>query len=228
MRLASIAAAFGTAAGISAFAAGGLSVAACSSSSVPAPASAEAGQEAAAPEDARPEAAALPYPLNQVCGPSAMVEPCAKCARERCCDTHERIRGNDAGNALADCLAPNTPDGGPAPCDLACQTACFDKSPGETPAYLDHLTCLYHLCPAECDDADGPVSPCLVCMGAKCLADSVACGLSRDCFLFGSCVGGCGQAAGCVDACATRYPAGAALQNALLVCTSNRCASDCQ
>ena len=185
---------------------------ACSSSTTGSAPGVDAGGETSA--DAAP---ALPFPLDQACGPSTETDPCGKCAREHCCSTRSRIV-TDASDGIVRCMqAPG--------CDTACATACFEKDPTETKPFLEHLSCLSHFCPVECGDA--PAGGCLVCIEANCARESLACNLSSDCFLYDSCFNACDKAEACINDCAARHPKGAELANVSLVCASNRCAREC-
>ena len=196
-----------------------LAAVACSSSrSEPGP-TADAGPDGSVDAaDAADGAAALPFPLDQVCTPSTETDVCGKCARDHCCITRTRILGTDAGNALVDCFkAPS--------CNTACETACFDSAPAETAPFLEHLGCLTHYCPVECGDA--PAGGCSVCMERQCARESLSCSLSRDCFLLSSCVAACGKVEACVNDCNAKYPKGTAASSALAVCATNLCEREC-
>lgn len=197
-----------------------LAVAACASSRTGnGPAEEDAGlADAADAADAAEAAAPLPYPLDQVCAPATdpSLDTCSRCARESCCDTRARII-TDAGNALIDCLQV-------IPCESACQAACFDKAPSETRPFLEHFSCLSH----RCESCGIKRDACAACMEERCLRETIACDLSRDCFVISSCITACKGADACITECSKRYPGAGPLNGAVLVCASNLCARECQ
>lgn len=211
--------------GLSAF----VSLGACNSSDEPAnTGSPDSGSETA---DARVESTdagagaeatdALPYPLNQTCAPSDLqYDECGKCAREKCCNTRDAILGNDAGAGLVAC----TQETG---CDASeeCMTACFAKFPDQVDAYLAHLTCLGHACGDTCG---GNRNTCGQCIEKNCLLPSVACDMSKDCFLLTACGSACNDSESCLQTCLDRYAAASKLQTDLTVCGGNRCTTECQ
>lgn len=194
-----------------------LTIIACSSSRTGSTET-DAGYDAADAADAADARASLPYPLDQVCAPATdpSLDACARCARESCCDTRARLL-TDAGNALIDCLQVPS-------CGSDCQAACFDQAPGETRPFLEHFSCLSH----RCETCGATRDACATCMEARCLRETIACDLSRDCFVVAACVAACKGADACVAACNKRYPAAGPLNGALLVCASNLCARECQ
>jgi hypothetical protein len=205
-----------------------LAIAACSSDGSELGTVTDASRDSAR-EDATDSAAPLPYPLNQVCPPDREDGGvCATCVHEHCCASRARLLGTDAGYELGGCVESDASTGTPVACDLACLTACFDQAPGEVQPFFEHFACRRHHCASACDDPPGaPVTPCHACQQSKCLEDRLACNLSRDCFLVGTCIDECGNGASCVAACADRYPAGSRLQNLLFVCSVNLCANEC-
>lgn len=203
---------------------GGMSVlaaVACSSKTGSAP-DADAGVAQDAPDvpDALDAAPPPPYPLGQVCPASTdpSLDACAKCSRESCCDTRLPLL-SDAGDALVDCLQKPS-------CGADCQDACFKAAPAHTAPFLEHYACLAHRCPAQCA-ADVVPTPCSTCTEKKCLRESVACDLTKDCFVFSTCVNACNKAAACVKDCETKYPAARPLTGTLVVCISNLCSPEC-
>jgi len=192
---------------------------ACSSpGSEPSP-QAEGGVDAADAPDAADAASALPYPLDQVCSPTSPADAsvCRRCQDQRCCDSRARLFATDAGAALASCI-------GQSGCNTDCFSGCFADAPGENAHYLEHYACVLNRCPTECGDQP---DSCVLCIESQCPQDSLACNLSRDCFLFETCAAECLQDASCFSTCAARYPAGEKLRTRVLLCATNRCAQQC-
>lgn len=73
---------------------------------------------------------------------------------------------------------------------------------------------------------------CDTCLGAHCCAEDNACANGRDCTSYIQCGNGCfavdgGPTQACFDQCATQYPSGSALMNALTSCMSASCNTEC-
>lgn len=76
------------------------------------------------------------------------------------------------------------------------------------------------------------IAQCDTCLGAHCCAADNDCVNSRDCTSYIQCGNDCFAADGgptqaCFDACATQYPSGSALMNALTNCMSASCNTEC-
>jgi len=198
---------------------------ACSShGSEPSP-QAEGGADAAdAPDaaDAGDAASALPYPLDQVCSPTSPADAsvCRQCQYQRCCDSRARLFATDAGTALVSCIAQSG-------CNSDCISGCLADAPGENAHYLENYACVVNRCPTECSDQPDRPDTCVLCTESQCPQDSLACSLSRDCFLFQTCEAECLKDASCFSTCAARYPAGEKLRSRGLLCAMNRCAQEC-
>ena len=197
-----------------------LVIACATTERTPAPAVDDPGELDAGEPDAT-EASTRPYPMNQVCPPSDLTgDECGKCARERCCDSRQAILGDDAGDGLVGCT--QAPD-----CNAGedCLVDCFARFPTKVQAYLDHFTCLRGHCVEPCAPDR---NACARCTDEQCMDETLACNLSRDCFVLQSCGAACDGSQSCLEACFDKYPEGSPLANALAVCGLNRCASECK
>lgn len=195
-------------------------IACATTETTPPPAVDDAGELDAGEPDAT-DANVQPYPMNQVCPPSDLAnDECGKCARERCCDSREAILGDDAGVGLVDCTQAPECNGAEE-----CLVDCFDRFPTKVRAYLDHFTCLRGHCVEPCaPDRD----KCARCTDEKCKDETLACNLSRDCFILQTCGGTCDGSQSCMEACFEKYPEGLALTNAMTICALNRCDAECK
>jgi hypothetical protein len=169
--------------------------------------------------DAAKDASALPYPLSQACTPATVDgDACLSCAETFCCQSRDAYLASADAVALQKCLAPST-------CDTTCEAACFDAHKSGTKPFLDHLGCVNNRCVSQCG---GTPTPCSTCTAQKCITQSTACDVDQSCFLLVSCQAPCAPGdQACLDACVTKFPDGKKTHDALLVCTSSRCQTEC-
>lgn len=203
---------------------------ACSSPGSETPQAAESGADAAEGVDAAEAAPGLPYPLGQACAPTNHPDAtvCRACLYRHCCDSRARLFATAAGAALVSCTQPTAADGGALPCDTDCLAGCLAAAPPtDSTHYLENVACAVHQCPTECGPHPDQKDACVLCTEVECTQDSLACSLSRDCFLFQACRVECDDDAICINRCAAGYPAGEKLSSRVVLCGINRCAKDC-